>query len=192
VRRLLAGVLLACLLGGPVAACSKDAPASAPAPQSSPTASATAPPVRTHVRYGVVTGRLPHAARQLLSDRIRRVVDGWTAAAYLDGPYPRRQFGRAFPGFTLGARQEAHHDRRLMSNQDIGRRIDGVVARRRGIVIDVLAVRKHAVGVTARVYLRFRTTGHLRRDVRVQGRLYLTPSPDGWKVFGYDMSKGAV
>jgi hypothetical protein len=59
-------------------------------------------------------------------------------------------------------------------------------------VLDVLAVRKHAVGVTARVYLRFRTTGHLKRDVRVQGRLYLTPTPAGWRVFGYDMTKGSV
>jgi hypothetical protein len=144
------------------------------------------------VRYGAVTGRLPHAARQRLAARITRVVDAWTAAAYLDGPYPRRHFGRAFPGFSLGARKQAHRDRRLMSNQDIGGRIDGVVARRRGIVLDALAGRKHAVGVTALVYLRFHTTGRLKRDVRVQGRLYLTPTTHGWQVFGYDMTKGAV
>jgi hypothetical protein len=24
----------------------------------------------------------------------------------------------------------------------------------------------------------------------VSGRLFLTPSPDGWQVFGYDVTKG--
>jgi hypothetical protein len=184
--------VLACLLGGPLTSCSSGSDQPTSAPQASATTPAPAPAVRTHVRYGAVTGRLPHAARHRLAARVTRVVDAWTAAAYLDGPYPRRHFDRAFPGFTPGARKQANRDRRLMSNQDIGGRIDGVVARRRGVVLDVLAVRKHAVGVTARVYLRFRTTGHLKRDVRVQGRLYLTPTPAGWRVFGYDMTKGSV
>ena len=189
-RGLLAGVVLGCLLGGLLAACSSRSGDSAPAPQ--PTTSAARPLLTTHVRYGVVTGRLPHAARQRLADRVRRVVEGWTAAAYLDGPYPRRTVDGAFPGFTSGARERALRDRRLMSNQDIAGRIDGVVPRRQGIVLDALAVRAHAVGVTARVYLRFHTTGHLARDVRVKGRLFLTPTAHGWQVFGYDMTKGAV
>ena len=191
-RGLLVGVLLACLLGGLLAACSNDSPDVAPAERPSATTAAPRPVLRTHLRYGAVTGRLPRAVRQRVADRVRRVVEGWTAAAYLDGRYPRRRLEHPFPGFTHGAKEEAQHDRWLMSNQDIARRIDGVVPRRRGIVLDVLAVREHAVGVTARVYLRFRTTGHIRRDVRVQGRLYLTPTRDGWKVFGYDMTKGAV
>jgi hypothetical protein len=182
--------VLSCLLVVPLTSCSDGSDDTAPTSRSSRTAAR--PPLQTHVRYGVVTGRLPHPARQRLAARISRVMEGWTAAAYLDGPYPRRRFDRAFPGFTPGARDEAQADRRLMSNVDIAGRIDGVVPRRQGLVLDVLAVRQHPVGATARVYLRFRTTGHLERDVRVQGRVYLTPTRHGWKVFGYDMTKGAV
>ena len=190
-RRTASGGLLTGLLTGLLAACSSGSDDSAPTPRPSATV-ASRPPLKTHLRYGAVTGRLPHAARQRVARHLGRVVEGWTAAAYLDGPYPRRSFARAFPGFTPGARADAQHDRRLMSNQDLGGRISGVVPRRQGIVLDVLAVRKHAVGATARVYLRFRTTGHVKRDVRVKGRLFLTPTKNGWKVFGYDMTKGAV
>jgi hypothetical protein len=48
------------------------------------------------------------------------------------------------------------------------------------------------VGVTARVLFAFETTGEVERAVRVQGRLYLTRTHDGWQVFGYDVTKGAA
>ena len=71
-------------------------------------------------------------------------------------------------------------------------RADGVELRRSRVVLDVLAVQQLARGVTARVLLEFRTTGSVEKRVRVQGRLYLTHEDDGWQVFGYDMTKGAV
>jgi hypothetical protein len=54
----------------------------------------------------------------------------------------------------------------------------------------VLAVHGRAVGATARFVLRFRTEGKVARKIEVRGRLFLTPGPDGWRIFGYDVTKG--
>jgi hypothetical protein len=143
------------------------------------------------VTIGRVTGTLPREARRRLAHQIGDVVDGWMDAAYVGGDYPRGDFADAWPGFTDGARDRARHDRQLMSNADIGRRIEGVEAKRRRVTVDVLAVRQRPVAVTARVLLGFRTTGDVERKVRVQGRLYLTHGGHGWRVFGYDMTKGS-
>ena len=62
--------------------------------------------------------------------------------------------------------------------------------------LDVLAVKKRPVGVTAHVRVRFRTTGSVTKQVQVVGRLYLSPdlSADrhSWRIFGYDVTKGDV
>jgi len=148
--------------------------------------------VQTRVSYGTVTGKLAPDVRRRLATQIGDVVDGWTQAAYLGGDYPRRDFSDAWPGFTAGAQEEAHGDRALMSNEDIGERIDGVDPHKSTVRLDVLAVKQHPVGVTARVFLGFGTTGDLEREVRVRGRLFLTYTDGAWKVFGYDVTKGAA
>lgn len=148
--------------------------------------------VETRVSFGKITGRLTPETRKNLARQVGDVVDGWTEAAYLGGDYPRRDFADAWPGFTAGAQQEAHADRALMSNEDIGDRIDGVTAHKSLVRLDVLAVKTHPVGITAHVFLGFGTTGDVEKEVRVRGRLFLTHTDGGWKVFGYDMTKGAV
>ncbi|GAA1128598.1 hypothetical protein GCM10009606_05350 [Nocardioides aquiterrae] len=155
-------------------------------------AQATDHPVTTRVTFGKVTGTLAPQVRDRLAQQVGQVVTRWTEAAYLGGDYPRRDFSDSWPGFTAGAQREAHGDRALMSNEDIGDRIDGVVPHRSVVRLDVLAVKKHPVGITAHVFLGFGTTGDLEKEVRVKGRLFLTPTDGGWKVFGYDMTKGAV
>lgn len=161
-------------------------------PAAAPSATPTEPPVETLVTFGKVTGDLPAAARDQLATEVTAVVDGWTAAAFVGGDYPRRDFSGSWPGFTAGAADLAHRDRALMSNEDIGEQIDGAVTRRSRVRLDVLAVKKQPVGVTARVLFAFETTGEVERAVRVQGRLYLSRTGDGWQVFGYDMTKGAA
>jgi hypothetical protein len=161
-------------------------------PSAAPSATPTEPPVETLVTIGKVTGDLPAAARDKLATEITAVVDGWTEAAYVGGEYPRRDFADSWPGFTAGAADLARRDRALMSNEDIGEQIDGAVTRRSRVRLDVLAVKKQPVGVTARVLFTFETTGEVERAVRVQGRLYLSRTADGWQVFGYDMTKGAA
>lgn len=194
VRRTAVAAALTLALGLGVGACNSDddpGEPSAEAPSGTPSEPAERT-VATTVSFGEVTGRMDRATRQQLAQRVQAVVDGWTQAAYLGGDYPRRAFADAWPGFTRGAQEQARHDRDLMSNQDIGDRIDGVTPRRSVLVLDVLAVKGHPVGVTARVRLGFRTTGDLERTVRVTGRLFLTRTDGQWKVFGYDVTKGAV
>jgi hypothetical protein len=147
--------------------------------------------LETTLRPGVVSGRLPRATRQRTVRAVGRVVDGWIDAAYVGGDYPRRDFRGAFPGFTRGARRQALADDRLMSNQAIGGRIDGVRPVHRVVLVDVLAVGGHAVGATARVRLGFRTTGQVERRFVVRARLALSRT-DGWQVFAYDASEGSV
>ncbi|WP_243058221.1 hypothetical protein [Nocardioides sp. SR21] len=166
---------------------SPDEPAAVP-----PSATPAEPPVETKVLVGKLTGRLPKAERVKVVTEIGAVVEGWTQAAYVGGDYPRRDFADSWPGFTAGARALARKDQALMSNQDVGTRIDGVEVRRSRVVLDVLSVEQLARAVTARVLLEFRTTGSVEKKVRVQGRLYLTHEDAGWQVFGYDMTKGAV
>ncbi len=185
--------LLSLTLGLTLSACSgSDDEPDQPGAGASTSAVPTTPAVETVVEVGRVTGRLPKDARDRVVGEVAAVVDGWTQAAYLGGDYPRRDFSDSWPGFTTGAQEEARRDRALMSNEDIGERIDGVQLRRSRVRVDVLAVRQHAVGVTARVLLGFRTTGELERVVRVEGRLYLTHTERGWRVFGYDVTKGTV
>jgi hypothetical protein len=119
------------------------------------------------------------------------VTDGWLRAAYLSGPWPRRDFSRAWPGFTPAAQRLARADRALTSNADLGRRVTAVVPRSRRIEVDVLVARGWAQAATARLRLAFRTDGKARRAYVVRGRLFLTHGDAGWRVFGYDLAKGA-
>jgi hypothetical protein len=190
-RRGATAVTTLLVLAASVGAC-RDGASDAGAAGSSASSRSSAPPaVQTVVTVGRVTGTLPREARRRLAHQIGGVVDGWMDAAYVGGDYPRRDFADSWPGFTAGARDRARRDRDLMSNADIGERIEGVEAKRRRVTVDVLAVKRHPVGVTARVLLGFRTTGDVERKVRVQGRLYLTRGRDGWRVFGYDITKGS-
>jgi len=143
------------------------------------------------VRPGVVAGKLRPRARRAVAADVGKVVDAWFEAAYLGGEYPRRDFADAFPGFTRGAARLARHDRALMSNVTIGRRVDEVVPVRRTVRVDLLSPRRRAVGATARFRLEFRTAGDLARRVVVNGRLALTRTRAGaWRVFAYDVRRG--
>ncbi len=79
-----------------------------------------------------------------------------------------------------------------MSNAAIGSRIDSVRALNRQLKIDVLAVERRPVAVTARVVLGMRVDGEVARRERVAGALYLTYGNGGWQVFGYDMTRGVL
>ncbi len=117
-------------------------------------------------------------------------VDEWFDAAYVGGDYPRTDYSASWPGFTTGAKADAEDDKALMSNQDIGTEVSSVWATARRVSVDVLAVRGHAQGATARFVLKFKTDGDVQRKIEVSGRLFLTPSPEGWRIFGYDVTKG--
>ncbi|WP_374455762.1 hypothetical protein [Nocardioides sp.] len=148
-------------------------------------------PVQTKTKIHRVYGRLPDARRKAVRRQVGQVVDRWWEAAYLGGTYPRSSFPSAFPGFTRGAERRARIDKALLTNQTGGRRIDAVEARHRSVSLDILATRKQARSVTAHVLLRFDTRGDKTGTTVVRGRLFLVRKRGAWRVFGYDISKGA-
>ncbi|MEP9361529.1 hypothetical protein ABLE68_01100 [Nocardioides sp. CN2-186] len=183
--RAVAGVVL---LAAAAAACSGSDGSSDSGPGDPAGSSATDTPVVTDVAFGKITGALPGAAKAELSDQVQEVVDGWFDAAYLgDGGGG----GDSWPGFTQGAAADARADGDLMSNAGLPAGTE-VEATRRAVKIDVLAVKKRPVGVTAHVTLKFVTSQDEQQVTRIGGRLYLTPGKDGWRVFGFDVTKAAV
>lgn len=161
-----------------------------PSSGSSESPSAEPAPIGTKASIGKVTGKLSKNQRQFLRESVRDVVDSWFDAAYVGGDYPRNDFRDAFPGFTVGARAQARGDRSLMSNAVAGKHLEGVRATRKRVRIDVLAVRRKPVGITARFVLDFKATGKVVRKIEVKGRLFLTNTDNGWRVFGYDVTRG--
>lgn len=148
-------------------------------------------PVPTRTTIHRVFGRLPAARRKAVRKQVGAVVDRWWEAAYLAGPYPRGSFPSAFPDFTDAAEERARADKALLTNQTGGPRIDSVTARRRSVVLDILATGGQARTVTAHVLLKFDTTGSKTGTTTVRGRLFLTRKRGAWRVFGYDLAKGA-
>jgi hypothetical protein len=179
-----------------VSACSGDSSESPGAgPSDSGTTASESTEAATHsletsATLGQVRGKLPKGKRSKVRRQVAHAVDAWLDAAYVAGDYPRNDFSTSWPGFTTGAKDDAQGDKRLMSNQDIGAKVSSVRATARRVSVDVLAVRGHAQGATARFVLKFRTDGDVKRKIQVSGRLFLTPSADGWRIFGYDVTKG--
>ncbi len=147
------------------------------------------PPIKTVARLGKVVGDLDKQKRAALRTRVADVVDRWIDAAYL-GDFPRTDFSNAFPGFTKGAAADATVDAGLMSNKRYAADLEQVVATKREVVVDALAVRKHAVAATAHFVLAMRLDGGVHRKERVRGRLFLTYEKGAWRVFGYDVNRG--
>jgi hypothetical protein len=185
----LAGVLVACSSGGGDASSS---PAADPGGTSATDGAGTdePPAVETRAELGKVRGQLPKEKRSKVRQQVAHAVDAWFDAAYVGGDYPRDDFSASWPGFTTGAKADATGDEALMSNSDIGTQVSTVRATARRVSVDVLAVKGKAEGATARFVLKFKTEGDVTRKVEVSGRLFLTPSPDGWRIFGYDVTKG--
>lgn len=189
-------LLLGGLLGSLVACSDDGAEPAAPAGAPAPSTEAGPPPLATRASIATVTGRLPSADRARLQERVVAVVDAWIDAAFTAGEYPRpaaELLEGAFAGFTPVARERATRDRALMSNAALAEQLDGVRPTRRQVRLDVLAVRGRAVGVTARTVLELQLSGEVTRRDRVAADLFLTyvgGSSGGWRVFGYDVTRG--
>jgi hypothetical protein len=149
-----------------------------------------APGIRTTATIGKVSGRFPRADRAGLRRQVTEAVDRWIDGAYVAGDYPRRDFSDAFKVFSKDAAALAKRDR-LMSNASVGDRVESVTAVSRKLVIDVLAAKGRAVGVTGRFVLVLDLDGELQRTDRITGRLFLSHQ-HGWQVFGYEVKRGRV
>lgn len=150
------------------------------------------PGIETRVEVGEVVGNLPkRPARDVAAD-VAGVVDRWLTAAYVGGDYPRSKFGEAYPGFTQDAAKLAAQQPGLMSNTAVADRVDSVTAKRRVVRVDVLAPKGEAAGATAHVNLVIKLTGKVERTDQIRGRVVLTRSKSGWRVFGFDIERGEV
>ena len=145
--------------------------------------------VRTNVEVGEVVGALGPVKRRRVATGVGRAVDRWWDAAFVDATYPRRRYRSVFPGFTPGAAQAARRDLDRMTSHRLGERIDTLTPVRRRVVVDILATKETARGVTARTTLDYRTSGEVERQVRVSARLFMLYR-EGWKIFGYDVLQG--
>lgn len=142
---------------------------------------------------GKVTGRIPRKVAKTVEQRVSRVAIDWLTDAYVGGSYPRRGFDGSFAGFSRGARAAALHDLAVMTNQDIGDRVDRVTPTKMDVTVDLLAIDERAVGATAHVLTTYRAAGEDSSDqgrYRVAGRLLLTKDDGRWTTFAYHVSKG--
>ncbi len=144
----------------------------------------------TKSTIGKIRGSLGADDRSRLKERVTASVDAWLDGAFVAGDYPRSDFRDAFSSFTAGAASDARSDSVLMSNAEIGARLDAVVAKTRRLRIDVLANKGRAVGVTARFVLGLDLSGEIDRRDRIAGRLFMSYQGGGWRVFGYDVDRG--
>lgn len=170
-------------LGG----CSGDDEDPAPAPGSR--SSTEDVRVVTDSGVGKVRGRLTAARRAEAVRGVTAIVDGWSTRAY-GGDYPRTDFADAFAAFTPRARALALKQTSLLSNAAAGGEPEVVTIARRVVRVDVLAPRGRLAGATARIRIVLDLSGPTDRREVVAGRLLLTPTAEGWRVFGFDVSRG--
>lgn len=152
-----------------------------------PTAEVDALP--TTLRAGKVEGRLPKQRVDNVVARVGAVVDGWIDAGFAGEEWPRKISG-AYAEFTERAAAQASGDAELTSAAAFSQRVDSVEVTERVVRVDLVSHRRTPAGATARVRLTLETSGEVERTVRVRGRLFLTPSGNGWKIFGYDLTQG--
>ncbi len=167
-----------------VAGCSSSQPERPPAAPSSAPSDTGEPVAPTRARIGVVRGKLPAAARRRVVDDVQRAFDTWVDAAFL-GSYPRTDFDDAYPGFAVAAADRARKEG-LMSNADVGAKLDSATPLLRRVYVDALAVGRRPVTATARFTFVEHVVGpKIDRRERREGRLLLTKTGGGWQVFGY-------
>jgi hypothetical protein len=158
-----------------------------------------AQPVASTVVLGRVAGNIHQPGKHVFKQHRKAVlrdvgaaVDSWIDGGFVGVDYPRAGFAQAFAAFTAPARKDAERQQALMTNWTLRQKIDGVVVKKRKVVVDVLAPKGRPAGATARVDLVFSTTGDTQRRVEVSGRLFLTPDGKRWRIFGYDVARGGA
>jgi hypothetical protein len=133
-------------------------------------------------------GRMPEDDRADVESAIGAVLSQYVGAAYL-GDHPRSGYLEALARFTDGAAELAARDLDVLtaSGDD---EFSSVLATRLDTDLSLYVVDGAALGATARVHFTFdaTTAGDTPQELRLDGRLMLTPTRDGWAVFGYDVS----
>lgn len=176
-------------LVGASAACTHHAK---PAAAGSPTPSVTAPPIPLNIRVTRVSGKLSPAAQATLQTNIGKAIDAYFDAAYLGGTYPRSDFSDALSQLPANLAQQAAGDIGLLTNATLGPTTERVEAKTKTAYLSVLAPKKVAAGVSARVELVYVDERGAKpaQEVTVSGRLMLTRVHGSrWQIFGYSLAR---
>jgi hypothetical protein len=187
------------LVAGGCSSSDSSSPSANPSPTGTPLAGGNAGQATSTVLLGKVAGTIKKKNwktfmkdhRKTMLKQVGTAVDTWIDGGFVGVDYPRDSFDAAFDSFTGAARHDADRQRKLMTNWQLRSDIDGVEVKKRRVTVDVLAPRGRPAGATARVHLVFVTSGDTTERVTVRGRLFLSPAPGKWQIFGYDVSKGA-
>jgi|tagenome__1003787_1003787.scaffolds.fasta_scaffold20978955_3 hypothetical protein len=147
---------------------------------SSPSQSPAPRPLEVRTTVTRVAGALPPPRRRSLERHVGALVKGYLRAAFVDA----RNGTSAFPGFTPAARSLAARDAGVLTAGD-----KGIEVRRAAAYISVFADHRRAQGATVRLVLGL--TGKRGHTRPMAGRLLLTPTSSGWRVFGYHVARGA-
>ena len=182
--------LLALALVAVPAGCTADAevdPVPSPSPSSAATLMVAPGPLR--VRLAPVRGQLADQARGDVRDAMRRVVGAWMEGGFGEQSAP--DYAQAYATYTPRAGDLARQQRVVTTNAELGPDLVEAVPTRRVADVSVLAAGGRAVGANAEVLLVLvgaRADGS-QTELVVRGRLRLTPTSDGWKVFGFDLTR---
>lgn len=149
-----------------------------------------------------VAGRLSEKDRLAVRREVEALVAEYVTAAFLDPGTPPDQL---FPGFTEGATRLARTQGAVLSRADLVAGAATVAVASVEAPVNVLAPKGRPAGATARLDLTLTVTPppdddtgtesdadpdpgeQASQDVRLQGRLLLTPVGQGWKIFGFDV-----
>lgn len=159
-----------------------------PAEKRAPAGDSASDAIATDAKVVAVKGRLSAAAKDKVLADVTEVMDRWIDGAYA-GEYPRSDFDAAFADFTKDAKALALKQSAILSNAKAGAGLTGVDISQRLVRIDVLAPKGRLAGATVRFRLTLALAGDAERTDRVGGRLLLTPTKAGWKVFGFDVRR---
>ncbi len=152
---------------------------------SSPTAGAEqVKELRVVSRVTRVAGYVSRDRRQQLAQGTGRLVTSYVTSALLD-----RERQPAWDGFTDGAARLARRDRDVLTLAGVDEDAQ-VEPRRVSAYVSVLAPHHKVRGATARIDIRLSVTRDgVSSPVHLSGRLLLTPTKKGLRVFGYDLQR---
>jgi hypothetical protein len=182
--------LLALVLVAVPTGCTADAevdPVPSPSPSSSSTLMVEPGPLK--VRLGPVRGQLADQARGDVRDAMRRVVGAWMEGGFGEQSAP--DYAQAYATYTPRAGDLARQQRAVTTNAELGPDLVEVVPTRRVADVSVLAAGGRAVGANAEVLLVLvgARADSSQTELVVRGELRLTPTLDGWRIFGFDLTR---
>lgn len=175
----------------------KDADPPTPSTSSAPTEEPPPPPppdAPFQVAVRQIGGGIGKADRQRIRAAVAKPISAYFDGAFVGGTYPRDDFSAGFRSWTPDAAKLAERRPGTTTNVILGKDAVDVTTNEQRADLYVFARNGNAGGATARVRVRLTETLDDGSSVKVafSGSLYLTRNPNGWKIFGFDLSRKVV